>query len=51
MNSYITELPAILDSVRTTVANITGISIGVEGGGSRKPQSGEQRLSKLITAK
>ena len=51
MNCYITELPAILDSSLTTVANTTGISIGVEGGGSGKPQSGEQKLSKLITAK
>ena len=48
MNSYITELPVILDSFLITVVNTTGISIRVEGKGSEKPQNGEQRLSKLI---
>ena len=43
MDSYITELPAIL-KFYAGVANATRTSIGVEGGSGREPQSSRQRV-------
>ena len=38
-NRYLFEMPAILDSLFHKVVNTTNSSIGVEGGGGRKPRS------------